>query len=62
MQNKPINLLDIAGVLSYIILVNGDKCLNKKDDPVIVDYKKQFLEIEKANIDPNWAIKNNQVN
>lgn len=53
MQNKPINLLDIAGVLSYIILVNGDKCLNKKDDPVIVDYKKQFLEIEQ------WLTKKN---
>jgi len=26
------------------------------------EIKLNFLEIEKANIDPNWAIKNNQVN
>ena len=37
---------------------NG-KILLKTEDHEI---KFNFLEIEKANIDPNWAIKNNQVN
>ena len=37
---------------------NGKILLETEDHEINFN----FLEIEKANIDPNWAIKNNQVN
>ena len=37
---------------------NGSILLETEEHEI----KLNFLEIEKANIDPNWAIKNNQVN
>ena len=37
---------------------NGKILLETEDHEI----KLNFFEIEKANIDPNWAIKNNQVN
>ena len=36
---------------------NGYILLETEDDEMKVD----FLEIEKANIDPDWSIKNNQI-
>lgn len=53
MENKPINLLDIAGVLSYIILVNGYK---EKESPVKIDFKKQFRETEQWVLSKGYTV------
>ena len=46
MTDKPINLLDIACVISYIMVVNEESGFSTKDKSVTVDFTKQFKEIE----------------
>lgn len=49
MTEKSINLLDIAGVISYIILVSNERGIDltqTKDKNVAVDFNNQFKEVE----------------